>query len=72
MPWWTYGARGMQLWFPSSLAEPLSPTTRETMGFGSVSLTTDFLHRQIALQESQLNDNIFVMTDLGTHDLQIK
>lgn len=35
MPWWTYGARGMQLWFPSSLAEPLSPTTRETMGFGS-------------------------------------
>ena len=35
MPWWTYGARGMQLWFPSSLAEPLSPTTREMMGFGS-------------------------------------
>ncbi|KAK9798509.1 hypothetical protein WJX73_005261 [Symbiochloris irregularis] len=25
IPWWTYGARGMQLWFPSSLAEPLSP-----------------------------------------------
>ena len=35
MPWWTYGARGMQLWFPSSLAEPLSPTTRETMGFSA-------------------------------------
>ena len=32
IPWWTYGARGMQLWFPSSLAEPLSPTTREMMG----------------------------------------
>ncbi len=42
MPWWTYGARGMQLWFPSSLAEPLSPTTRETMGFGSVSLTSQY------------------------------
>lgn len=26
IPWWTYGARGMQLWFPSSLAEPLSPS----------------------------------------------
>lgn len=25
VPWWTYGARGMQLWFPSSLSEPLSP-----------------------------------------------
>lgn len=25
VPWWTYGARGMQLWFPSSLADPLSP-----------------------------------------------
>lgn len=24
-PWWTYGARGMQLLFPSSLAECLSP-----------------------------------------------
>jgi hypothetical protein len=22
MPWWTYGARGMQLWFPSSLFNP--------------------------------------------------
>ncbi|KAH7624062.1 hypothetical protein Ndes2526B_g01314 [Nannochloris sp. 'desiccata'] len=22
MPWWTYGARGMQLWFPSSLFDP--------------------------------------------------
>lgn len=31
VPWWTYGARGMQLWFPSSLAEPLSPTTRDSM-----------------------------------------
>ncbi|KAL0029799.1 hypothetical protein WJX77_000735 [Trebouxia sp. C0004] len=31
VPWWTYGARGMQLWFPSSLAEPLSPTTRNSM-----------------------------------------
>lgn len=28
MPWWTYGWRGMQLWFPSSLAEPPSPSTR--------------------------------------------
>ncbi|KAL4448516.1 hypothetical protein ABPG75_005735 [Micractinium tetrahymenae] len=26
MPWWTYGARGMQLWFPSSLSEPLTPS----------------------------------------------
>lgn len=25
IPWWTYGARGMQLWFPSSLSETLSP-----------------------------------------------
>ncbi len=24
IPWWTYGARGMQLWFPKSLAEPVS------------------------------------------------
>ncbi len=31
VPWWTYGARGMQLWFPSSLEEPLSPTTRDSM-----------------------------------------
>lgn len=29
IPWWTYGARGMQLWFPSSLAEPLSPSLRD-------------------------------------------
>lgn len=29
IPWWTYGARGMQLWFPSSLAEPLSPSVRD-------------------------------------------
>jgi hypothetical protein len=35
MPWWTYGWRGMQLWFPSSLAEPLSPSTRDSMGFGA-------------------------------------
>ena len=25
IPWWTYGAKGMQLWFPSSLWETLSP-----------------------------------------------
>ena len=25
LPWWTYGARGMQLWFPSALGEPLTP-----------------------------------------------
>ena len=25
MPWWAYGVRGMELWFPSSLSEPLSP-----------------------------------------------
>lgn len=31
VPWWTYGAGGMQLWFPSSLEEPLSPTTRDSM-----------------------------------------
>ena len=31
VPWWTYGAGGMQLWFPSSLEEPLSPTTRNSM-----------------------------------------
>ncbi len=35
MPWWTYGWRGMQLWFPSSLAEPLSGSTRDSMGFGA-------------------------------------
>ena len=26
IPWWTYGARGMQLWFPSALGEPVSPS----------------------------------------------
>ncbi|GAX78137.1 hypothetical protein CEUSTIGMA_g5579.t1 [Chlamydomonas eustigma] len=26
MPWWAYGPHGMQLWFPSSLADPLSPS----------------------------------------------
>lgn len=31
IPWWTYGPQGMQMWFPSSLAEPLSPSTREAM-----------------------------------------
>ena len=31
VPWWTYGAGGMQLWFPSSLQEPLSPSTRHSM-----------------------------------------
>ncbi|KAK9828450.1 hypothetical protein WJX72_000056 [[Myrmecia] bisecta] len=31
IPWWTYGARGMQLWFPSSLAGPLSAETRDSM-----------------------------------------
>ena len=36
VPWWTYGARGMQLWFPSALAEPLSPG-----GLGSQSLAED-------------------------------
>ena len=25
MPWWAYGPRGMQLWFPSSLSDPLTP-----------------------------------------------
>lgn len=25
MPWWAYGVRGMELWFPSSLTEPISP-----------------------------------------------
>ena len=25
LPWWTYGSRGMQLWFPSALSEPLTP-----------------------------------------------
>lgn len=24
IPWWSYGARGMQLWFPKTLAEPVS------------------------------------------------
>uniref|UniRef100_A0A061S7S9 Protein ric1 n=1 Tax=Tetraselmis sp. GSL018 TaxID=582737 RepID=A0A061S7S9_9CHLO len=27
MPWWAYGARGMQLWYPSSIAEPSTPTS---------------------------------------------
>ena len=31
IPWWTYGPQGMQMWFPSSLAEPLSPSTRGAM-----------------------------------------
>ena len=27
IPWWTYGVRGMQLWFPSLLGDaPLSPS----------------------------------------------
>lgn len=26
MPWWTYGARGMQLWFPSTLHSGTGPT----------------------------------------------
>ena len=25
MPWWAYGPRGMQLFFPSSLLDPLTP-----------------------------------------------
>ena len=25
MPWWAYGPRGVQLWFPSALSDPLSP-----------------------------------------------
>ena len=31
IPWWTYGARGMQLWFPSALAEPLSPGLAQSL-----------------------------------------
>ena len=31
IPWWTYGARGMQLWFPSSLAEPVSPGWQQSL-----------------------------------------
>ena len=31
IPWWTYGARGMQLWFPSALAEPLSPGPAQSL-----------------------------------------
>ena len=31
IPWWTYGPQGMQMWFPSSLAEPLSPSTGGAM-----------------------------------------
>ncbi len=27
IPWWTYGARGMQLWFPKALSEPLSASS---------------------------------------------
>ena len=34
MPWWAYGVRGMELWFPSSLAEPLSPRRITTEGQG--------------------------------------
>lgn len=34
MPWWTFGARGMQLWFPSTFSDPqLSPATA---GMGSL------------------------------------
>jgi hypothetical protein len=27
MPWWAYGARGMQLWYPSTIAAPSTPTS---------------------------------------------
>ena len=28
IPWWTYGSAGMQLWFPSALMQPLTPSSR--------------------------------------------
>ncbi|GMH38535.1 hypothetical protein BSKO_06419 [Bryopsis sp. KO-2023] len=31
MPWWAYGSRGMELWFPSSLFEPLSPKRLQSL-----------------------------------------
>jgi len=27
IPWWTYGARGMQLWFLKAISEPLSASS---------------------------------------------
>ena len=28
LPWWTYGSQGMQLWFPMSLEEPITPSAQ--------------------------------------------
>eukprot|EP00210_Caulerpa_lentillifera_P000400 g390.t1 len=45
MPWWAYGARGMELWFPSSLAEPLSPRaapSRDQMLIGQLDPELEF------------------------------
>lgn len=35
MPWWSYGPQGMQLWFPSSLSNPLTPKNSGLLGMGS-------------------------------------
>lgn len=42
IPWWTYGARGMQLWFPSSLHQPLSPHARDIKARASTDPELEF------------------------------
>lgn len=45
MPWWAYGVRGMELWFPSSLAEPISPRaspSRDQMLIGQLDPELEF------------------------------
>ncbi|KAK9831279.1 hypothetical protein WJX74_010194 [Apatococcus lobatus] len=42
IPWWTYGARGMQLWFPSSLNQPLSPHARDANARASIDPELEF------------------------------
>ncbi len=35
IPWWTYGARGMQLWFPKTLEEPLLASAASTTHYAT-------------------------------------
>jgi hypothetical protein len=42
MPWWTYGSRGMQLWFPSCIAEPYTPNTRAAMATAATDPELEF------------------------------
>jgi hypothetical protein len=57
MPWWTYGARGMQLWFPSSLFDPSwgrSNTTTST-AYGNNFGSQPILHTSASYQHGYLN-----------------